>query len=115
MAAAGSQRAECSCLAAPGSSRMGVETIPTVTLLVNGVRREIEVDAGQTLLSALRDELDLTGAKYGCGEAQCGACTVLLDGRPTRACVTPASAVAGKPITTIEGLEENGRLHPVQQ
>lgn len=87
----------------------------TLELLVNGVRRRVEADADQTLLSVLRDELDLTGSKYGCGEAQCGACTVLLEGRPVRACVLKAVSVAGKAVTTIEGLEENGRLHPVQQ
>jgi isoquinoline 1-oxidoreductase subunit alpha len=89
--------------------------MPTLELLVNGTKRRLEADAGQSLLSALRDELDLTGAKYGCGEGQCGACTVLVDGRPTRACVTAAATVAGKTITTVEGLEENGRLHPVQE
>jgi aerobic-type carbon monoxide dehydrogenase small subunit (CoxS/CutS family) len=89
--------------------------MPKLTLRVNGDRRTLEIEEGQTLLSALRDVLDLTGTKYGCGEAQCGACTVLLDGRPTRSCVTPAAAVAGKDVTTIEGIEENGRLHPVQQ
>jgi aerobic-type carbon monoxide dehydrogenase small subunit (CoxS/CutS family) len=89
--------------------------MPKLTLRVNGVLHSIEADFGQTLLSAVRDDLDLTGTKYGCGEAQCGACTVLIDGRPTRACVTPAAAAAGKTVTTIEGIEENGRLHPVQQ
>jgi aerobic-type carbon monoxide dehydrogenase small subunit (CoxS/CutS family) len=89
--------------------------MPVIELLVNGVRRRVEADQGQSLLSALRDDLDLTGAKYGCGEGQCGACTVLLDGRPTRACVTPAAAAAGHSVTTIEGLEENGRLHPLQE
>jgi aerobic-type carbon monoxide dehydrogenase small subunit (CoxS/CutS family) len=84
-------------------------------LTVNGSRRRAEVDPEQTLLSVLRDELDLTGAKYGCGEGQCGACTVLVDGRPTRACVTRAAGLAGKTVVTVEGLEENGRLHPVQQ
>jgi isoquinoline 1-oxidoreductase alpha subunit len=63
----------------------------------------------------LRDELDLTGAKYGCGEGQCGACTVLIDGQPVRSCITEAGAVAGKQITTIEGLEQNERLHPLQE
>jgi aerobic-type carbon monoxide dehydrogenase small subunit (CoxS/CutS family) len=86
-----------------------------IDLLVNGARRRIEVDPEQSLLSALRDELDLTGTKYGCGEGQCGACTVLVDGRPTRSCVTKAATVAGKAITTIEGIAENGRLHPVQE
>jgi aerobic-type carbon monoxide dehydrogenase small subunit (CoxS/CutS family) len=89
--------------------------LPTLELLVNGARRRIEVDPEQSLLSALRDELDLTGAKYGCGEGQCGACTVLVDGRPTRSCVTKATSVASASITTIEGLEEGGQLHPVQQ
>ncbi len=67
------------------------------------------------LLSVLRNRLDLTGTKYGCGEGQCGACTVLLDGKPIRSCRTPVSSAAGKRITTIEGLEQDGRLHPVQQ
>ncbi len=89
--------------------------MPTIELVVNGLRRRVDVDPQQSLLSALRDELDLTGTKYGCGEAQCGACTVLLDGQPLRSCVTAASAVAGRAITTIEGIEQNGRLHPVQQ
>jgi len=89
--------------------------VPTVNLLVNGARRRVDVDAEQSLLSVLRDELDLTGAKYGCGEGQCGACTVLIDGRPTRSCITKAASVGGTAVTTIEGLEEEGRLHPVQQ
>jgi len=69
----------------------------------------------RSLLSVLRDELDLTGAKYGCGEGQCGACTVLLDGSPVRSCITRVSEAAGKRITTIEGLEREGRLHPLQE
>jgi aerobic-type carbon monoxide dehydrogenase small subunit (CoxS/CutS family) len=89
--------------------------VPSVELIVNGVRRRVEVDAGQSLLSALRDELDLTGSKYGCGEGQCGACTVLLNGRPTRSCVIKAAAAAGSAVTTIEGLEQDGRLHPLQK
>ena len=83
-------------------------------MLVNGVRRRVETDAAETLLRVLRDHLDLTGTKYGCGEGQCGACTVLVDGQPTRSCVTNAATVAGKPVTTIEGLEVDGHLHPVQ-
>jgi aerobic-type carbon monoxide dehydrogenase small subunit (CoxS/CutS family) len=67
------------------------------------------------LLSVLREELDITGPKYGCGEAQCGACTVLVDGEPRRSCITPVSAVARKQITTIEGLAKDGKLHPVQE
>jgi len=83
-------------------------------LLVNGAPHRVDVDGERSLLSVLRDDLDLTGSKYGCGEGQCGACTVLVDGRPTRSCMTKAASVAGRPIATIEGLEQNGRLHPVQ-
>jgi aerobic-type carbon monoxide dehydrogenase small subunit (CoxS/CutS family) len=86
-----------------------------VELQVNGTKRRVEVDGERSLLSVLREELDLTGAKYGCGEGQCGACTVLIDGRAARACLTPAANAAGKQITTIEGLEQNGRLHPLQE
>ena len=86
-----------------------------ITLLVNGAEHRVEAPSDQPLLHVLRDQLDLTGTKYGCGEGQCGACTVLLDGHPVRSCRTPVSAVAGKKITTIEGLEQNGKLHPVQQ
>ena len=90
--------------------------MPTaIDLRVNGAARRVQVDDDRSLLSVLRDELDLTGTKYGCGEAQCGACTVLLDNKPIRSCVTPLRAAAGKQITTIEGLENNGRLHPLQQ
>ena len=90
--------------------------MPTLTeLLVNGVIRRVDADAERSLLSVLRDELDLTGSKYGCGEGRCGACTVLLDGKPTRSCNTPLRAVAGRQITTIEGLEQNGHLHPLQE
>jgi aerobic-type carbon monoxide dehydrogenase small subunit (CoxS/CutS family) len=89
--------------------------VPTLEILVNGTRRAVEAEADQSLLSVLRDELGLTGAKYGCGEGQCGACTVLLDGRPVRSCLTKAAAVGAAPVTTIEGLAENGTLHPVQE
>lgn len=82
---------------------------------VNGVRCPVKSDPARSLLYVLRDELDLTGTKYGCGEGQCGACTVLLDGTPARSCRTPLRAAQGKKITTIEGLEQNGRLHPVQE
>ena len=84
-------------------------------LHVNGVRRRIDAEADRSLLSVLRDDLDLTGSKYGCGEGQCGACTVLIDGQATRSCVTKLGAAAGKKITTIEGIEKNGRLHPLQE
>jgi len=89
--------------------------MPKVVLTINGAEHPLEVDPARTLLSVLRDDLDLTGAKYGCGEGSCGACTVLLDGRPVRSCRTRVSAAAGKPIVTIEGLERNGKLHPLQE
>ena len=86
-----------------------------IELIVNGRKQSTESDPDTPLLTVLRDQLHLTGSKYGCGEGQCGACTVLLDGVARRSCITPVSAVAGKSITTIEGLEQSGRLHPVQQ
>ena len=82
---------------------------------VNRTKRRVEADPERSLLSILRDELDLTGSKYGCGEGQCGACTVLIDGVATRSCVTKVGVAAGKKITTIEALERNGRLHPLQE
>jgi aerobic-type carbon monoxide dehydrogenase small subunit (CoxS/CutS family) len=86
-----------------------------VVLQLNGVSRSVEVPPEETLLSVLRNRFELTGTKYGCGEGQCGACTVLVDGKPVRSCQVPASEVSGKAITTIEGLAEAGRLHPVQE
>jgi nicotinate dehydrogenase subunit A len=86
-----------------------------IDLDVNGSRRAVDVDPARTLLGVLRDELGLTGAKYGCGEGQCGACTVLLGGRAVRSCVTPVTNATDTPIVTIEGLERAGRLHPLQQ
>ena len=85
------------------------------TLLVNGTERQVNVQPEKPLLFVLRDDLGLTGTKYGCGEGQCGACTVLLGGTPVRSCLTRVSAAAGKKITTIEGLASGERLHPVQQ
>lgn len=85
------------------------------SLNVNGRKLPVSVDSQTSLLTVLRDYLNLTGAKYGCGEAQCGACTVLVDGQMTRSCVTQAGKVAGKQISTIEGLEKDGQLHPLQQ
>ncbi|HKF75264.1 MAG TPA: (2Fe-2S)-binding protein, partial [Candidatus Dormibacteraeota bacterium] len=82
---------------------------------VNGVDREVPAGSGRTLLHALREALGLTGVKYGCGEGSCGACTVLLDGEPARACLLQAGEAAGRSVTTIEGLAADGRLHPVQQ
>lgn len=84
-------------------------------LLVNGGRRRIDVDPDRTLLSVLRDDLDLTGAKFGCGEGQCAACTVLVEGVATKSCLTKVGTVEGKRIVTIEGLAPEGKLHPVQQ
>lgn len=84
-------------------------------LVINGVRHKVLSDPERPLLHVLRDELGLTGTKYGCGEGQCGTCTVLLDGAPVRSCLTTVKAAAGKPVITIEALEQNGRLHPVQQ
>ena len=81
---------------------------------VNGAVHEVEAEADTPLLWVLRDLMGLTGTKYGCGMAQCGACTVHLDGNPVRACVTPVAAVAGRAITTIEGLSPDGS-HPVQR
>jgi aerobic-type carbon monoxide dehydrogenase small subunit (CoxS/CutS family) len=86
-----------------------------VELVVNNIRREVRSDAARPLLYVLREELELTGAKYGCGEGQCGACTVLLDGKAVRSCVVTLRQAAGKAITTIEGLEKDGKLHPVQE
>jgi len=83
-------------------------------LLVNGAAHQVSVDAERTLLSVLRHELGLTGTKYGCGEGNCGACTVLLDGEATRACITPVAAASGRKITTVEGLAHGGELHPVE-
>jgi isoquinoline 1-oxidoreductase alpha subunit len=84
-------------------------------LVVNQKRYRLQVDPNSFLLWALRDELELTGSKYGCGEGHCGACTVLVDGAPVRSCITRVSTVSGKEITTIEGLAQNGRLHPLQE
>lgn len=84
-------------------------------LLVNGVRKRLETDPERPLLWVLRNELDFTGAKYGCGEGQCGACTVLIDGAVHRSCITPVGSVAGKEITTIEGLADRNKLHPLQE
>jgi aerobic-type carbon monoxide dehydrogenase small subunit (CoxS/CutS family) len=82
---------------------------------VNGKRYAVSYPPDTPLLFVLRDELGLAGTKYGCGEGQCGACTVLLAGAPRRSCQVPLSAAAAKPVTTIEGLEKDGKLHPVQQ
>jgi aerobic-type carbon monoxide dehydrogenase small subunit (CoxS/CutS family) len=86
-----------------------------IEIEVNGKRYPVSYPPDTPLLYVLRDELRLTGTKYGCGEGQCGACTVFIAGAPRRSCQIPVSAAAGKPVTTVEGLEKDGRLHPVQQ
>ncbi len=87
----------------------------TITLNVNGRERAVTTDPNRPLLDVLREDLDLTGAKYGCGKGQCGACTVLLDGKSAQSCIMPVSKAEGKKITTIEGLADGERLHPVQE
>jgi aerobic-type carbon monoxide dehydrogenase small subunit (CoxS/CutS family) len=92
-----------------------------IELEINGLRHRVDGQPERTLLTLLRDELDLTGTKYGCGEGQCGACTVLIDGTPARSCQTRVAAMGGRKITTVEGLAQHDalthepRLHPVQQ
>ena len=84
-------------------------------LHINGTVYSVDADPQASLLSILRDQLDLTGSKYGCGEGQCGACTVLIEGNPRHSCVTKVGTVGARKITTIEGLERDGQLTPVQQ
>jgi aerobic-type carbon monoxide dehydrogenase small subunit (CoxS/CutS family) len=84
-------------------------------LHVNGTKRPLKADSERSLLSVLRDDLDLTGSKYGCGEGRCGACTVLIDGKAVRSCVTSVGECQNRQITTIESLEKDGQLHPLQQ
>jgi len=87
----------------------------TTTLDVNGKRHAVAAEAETPLLYILRNDLKLKGARFGCGHGQCGACTVLVDGRPVQSCDFPLSAAAGKSITTVEGLATNGKLHPLQR
>ena len=87
----------------------------TIKLNVNGVTRTVATDQRRRLLEVLREDLGLTGSKFGCGEGQCGACTVLINGKASRSCITPVAAAEGKSVVTIEGLEKNGSLHPVQE
>src|ERR1700740_3572386 len=89
--------------------RRGQEMSTIKEIEINGVRRRLHADSDRTLLSVLRDDLDLIGSKYGCGEGRCGACTVLLDGKATRSCLTAFGDCEGRAITTIEGLERNAR------
>src|SRR5687767_14499654 len=86
-----------------------------MVLTVNGIKREVTVDPDVPLLTVLRDYLELTGSKYGCGDGVCGACTVLVNGNPVRSFVTPDGTVTNKKILTIEGLEQNEKLHAVQE
>ena len=85
------------------------------TLIVNGATHTVDSAPDRPLLDVLREDLSLTGCKIGCGEGACGACTVLLDGQPTRSCITPLGATLGRPVLTIEGLALHGHLHPLQQ
>ena len=85
------------------------------TLTINGKSHDVDADPDTPLLWVLREWIGMTGTKYGCGIAQCGACTVHVDGVATRSCLFPVSAAAGKQITTIEGLAQNGKMHPVQR
>jgi nicotinate dehydrogenase subunit A len=96
------------------SPRLGSLGMPTIRLTVNSKSYTVDADPQTSLLSALREQLDLTGSKYGCGEGQCGACTVLIDGKAQRSCVTKVVAVSSKQITTVEGLASGDQLHPVQ-
>ena len=87
----------------------------TIQLAINGRSYAVDADPQTSLLTVLRDHLDLTGSKYGCGEGQCGACTVLINGKAQRSCITRVGSITGKPITTIEGLARGDQLHPVQE
>jgi aerobic-type carbon monoxide dehydrogenase small subunit (CoxS/CutS family) len=87
----------------------------TVKLIVNGSEKTVTTDRGRRLLDVLREDLHLTGTKYGCGEGQCGACLIHLDGEPTRSCMTPITTADGKSVTTIEGLAPGDTLHSVQE
>ena len=86
-----------------------------ITFRLNGEEKSIEAQPGRPLLEVIREDFGLTGTKYGCGEGQCGACTVLVDGLPVRSCLLDAGDAAGKSITTIEGLAKGGALHPVEE
>ena len=85
-----------------------------MNILINNLIHEIKVSPEQSLLDVLREEVKLTGTKYGCGEGNCGACTVLIDGEPIRSCITTVGSVIGREITTVEGLAVDGQLNPVQ-
>ena len=89
--------------------------VRTLTFMLNGKSTRVDADDERMLLWVLRGDLGLTGTKFGCGQGFCGACTVLVDGEPVRSCSTPLKEVAGRKVTTIEGLETEGGLHPVQE
>jgi len=89
--------------------------MPSIHLSINGRDYAVDANPQTSLLTVLREHLDLTGSKYGCGEGQCGACTVLIDGKAQRSCITRVSTIGQKQITTIEGLAKGEQLHPVQQ
>jgi nicotinate dehydrogenase subunit A len=89
--------------------------VPTFALTVNGRRQQVDVDSGTPLLYVLSDELGLRGPRFGCGLGQCGACTVIVQGRAARSCVTPIESVGGEAITTLEGLGTAEKPHPIQQ
>lgn len=104
----------------PTIPKLGPPTLPlamaqTLSFTVNGQRRTLTVEPERPLLEVLREDLELTGAKFGCGEGECGACTVLVGGRPVFSCITPVSNAAGQTIQTLEGLAPEGKLHPVQE
>ena len=89
--------------------------MPDITLRVNGAAKTVNTESDTPLLYVLRNDLELNGAKYGCGQAQCGACTVMIDGNAVRSCVTPCASATGKNITTLEGLGTLEKLHPLQK
>ena len=86
-----------------------------IKLNINGKSHDVDVEAEKPLLWVLRENVELTGTKYGCGISKCGACTVHIDGKPVRSCNTPVASAVGKKITTIEGLANNGKMHPMQE
>jgi nicotinate dehydrogenase subunit A len=98
-----------------GSQSAAASAARVTEIRVNGRKYSIDADPETPLLTVLREQLDLTGSKYGCGEGQCGACTVLIGNNPRHSCVTAVGAAAAKEITTIEGIAQNGKLHPLQQ
>ena len=96
-------------------SKIRKRKVPAISFIVNGESRAAVTDQQRPLLDVLREDFGLTGTKFGCGEGECGACTVLVNGRPGRSCLTPVGQVAGARIETIEGLAQGNQLHPVQQ